>query len=172
MEKTSGPRPTPSEILKKRGSWRAAARDGDVVATRVRRLPPAPAWLGKIARAEWRRVTRLLDGIQLLFEHDLQLLALYCQELQVYVEAQASIKEHGLVVEIYKTETDEETGRISYGALKEIRKNPARAVAAQAAVNVKVLAAEFGLSPSARVGLRNPISKTSEPEIIDKGRFF
>lgn len=55
-----GPKPTPTALLKLRGSWRAGTRDGEPEATPEG--VPCPAWLGDRAREHWDEIHPMLVG--------------------------------------------------------------------------------------------------------------
>ncbi len=71
-----GPAPTPTEILRLRGSKRANRRTTEPKPERG--IPSCPQHLGKTARAEWRRVTKPLDQMGVIAKIDRALLAAYC----------------------------------------------------------------------------------------------
>lgn len=74
-----GPKPTPKNVLKFRGSWRGnLADDGDVKPDVE--IPGCPKHLLPEARKEWRRITPLLQDLGLVSMIDRTALALYCQE--------------------------------------------------------------------------------------------
>jgi len=74
-----GPKPTPTEALKARGSWRAKA--GEKTSGRGLRVepgaPPCPAWLVGDARTIWAELVPLLDGAGFLAPIDGHALACY-----------------------------------------------------------------------------------------------
>lgn len=72
-----GPAPTPTNILERRGSWRAAVREGEP-------RPPAsapakPRWLPKEAAKIWDQVVPQLMAMGVLTEVDWSVLARFCE---------------------------------------------------------------------------------------------
>lgn len=71
-----GPKPKPKRTLLKRGSRRARNASDDLVLPP--KIPSAPAWLDREAKAEWKRLTKLLGPKQVLTEGDRSALAMMC----------------------------------------------------------------------------------------------
>jgi P27 family predicted phage terminase small subunit len=102
------------------------------------RIPPKPpTWLSKEALAEWRRVTPGLERLELLKEEDRALLAAYCETWATYVEATRRLHREGL------------THMSSQGEIA----HPCVAIARAAGKELRGLASQFGLSPSAEMAL-------------------
>jgi len=80
-----GPAPTPTKILKLRGSWRGNRRDGEPEPEP--KLPAPPAYLKAGARREWDRIVKVLEPLQYVSEVDQQMLAAYCQSCADYAAA-------------------------------------------------------------------------------------
>lgn len=148
-----GPAPTPKAILQMRGSWRA--KEVGEEPKPQPGSPSPPSWLSREARAEWKRIVPALQSIGLLCTVDRAALAILCQSWADYREADRKLKEEGLVV---KTKTAS-------------RPNPLLAVRDQAFHQWAKLAAQFGLSPSARARLKAPEDATPKTE-QGKDRFF
>lgn len=72
-----GPPPTPTSILKLRGSWRGKARKGEPRAPDGR--PPCPTWLRPEAKAAWKRLVPILERMNVLTLADGLTLARYCE---------------------------------------------------------------------------------------------
>lgn len=157
-----GPKPTPTKLLGIRGSWRAKAREksGEFSPDPVARLPEHPPWLmAGPARKEWKRITRQFHAHGILFELDLTMLAIYCQQVGRYLEAQDEIRKLGLTVDLFDKD----------GNCTGTAQNPATAIAEKALASLTRIAVEFGLTPSARVGMKAP-AKTEAPQ--GKAKFF
>jgi P27 family predicted phage terminase small subunit len=129
----SGPRPTPTRILKLRGSWRAKKR-GQEPQPEIA-VPVCPAWLCDVAKAEWVSVTdELLElGISATIDH--AQVEGYCVAYARWVDAEHNLKEQGAVV------------RSPSGYPIQ---NPYLSIANEALRQLRLFAAELGLSPSAR----------------------
>ena len=80
-----GPAPTPTAILKARGSWLAKTRPDEPKPERS--LPTCPSWLPKEAKTEWNRIVPELDKLGLLTAIDRAALAAYCQAWSDFREA-------------------------------------------------------------------------------------
>src|SRR4051794_626315 len=80
-----GPPPTPSDILRLRGS-KLASRRGDEPRPRVARLK-CPDWLDAEAKLKWKQVVKELSPVGVLTVVDDDVLAGYCQ---AYAEFQIS----------------------------------------------------------------------------------
>lgn len=93
-----------------------------------------PAWLGKHARAEWRKVAPILTARRILTETDLTSLAHYCAAAGLVREAQKIIDREGMV-------TMTERG---------LRAHPAVRIQSDAMTRARLLAAELGLTPVSR----------------------
>lgn len=132
-----GPPPTPSKLLKARGSWRAAEREGEPEASGT---PTIPACLEKDETAKdiWTEVCHELDDMGLLASADKWAIAAYCIAC-----AQLSRTTEELATQLLTTETNR--GETS---------NPLVTIQHKAMEKIAKLGMQFGLSPSARVGLR------------------
>lgn len=80
-----GPPPTPTAILKARGSWRAEARKDEPRPALA--APTCPEWMPDDGKAEWKRVVGELSGLGLLTRLDRAALAVYCQAWSDFVLA-------------------------------------------------------------------------------------
>ncbi|QNJ58057.1 terminase small subunit [Gordonia phage Bunnybear] len=107
-----------------------------------RRIPPRPpTWMSREAKAEWKRVVPGLTRLGLLKEEDRAALTVYCETWATYVDAIRDVRRNGLSI---TTET---------GAVK---RNPAVVAASEAAGQLRGMAQEFGLTPSAELKLARP----------------
>jgi P27 family predicted phage terminase small subunit len=121
-------------------------------------MPACPDYLNAYARAEWARVADTLYSIGTLAEVDQTMLAAYCVAYSRWRHAEEDLER--------MAQTDDSTHaaviRTKQGNLIQ---NPMVGVANTARREMQRLAAEFGLSPSARTQvaadpLRNdPISR-------------
>lgn len=145
-----GPRPTPTQVLRLRGSWRAKVRADEPEPDAA--IPAPPDWLSGDGREEWDRLVPLLASLGLLTEMDRSTLALYCQAYGVYVEAQRTLEQEGYYLA-------SEYGQVAH---------PAVAVAAKAWDQCLRASQRFGFSPSDRAGLVKPKKDADS----GKSRFF
>jgi P27 family predicted phage terminase small subunit len=109
-----------------------------------------PEWLDGDGLAEWHRVQPMLARLGLLTEVDGQALASYCQTWARWREAEAKIKEFGMVIK----------GRGGYPII-----SPFVAVANRAMQQMKAFLIEFGMTPSARSRVHSnaPAEDTGDP---------
>ncbi len=123
----------------KRGKREIAARQQAEASVRPAsaKLRP-PKWLDKPARKEWRRVVRLMAGLGILTDADVNTLAVYCDAAVRYAEAAQRVREEGLIV-------TKPSG--------EPMQNPAALAAERYWRIMAKAAAALGLDPSARAAL-------------------
>ena len=98
------------------------------------KVPPVPSYLGKAAKAEWRRVARILVARGILADADLATLGAYCSAVGVCQQCERAIAEQGVTV---------------IGP-KGLQRHPALGALATAQTNVRQLAGELGLTPTSR----------------------
>lgn len=126
-----GPRPTPTAILKLRGS-RRAGRPGAVEAPPSR--PRRPSTLSPGAAVAWNRLVPELDRLGVIAQVDGTALVLLCETIALWEHATAEMNRIGLVIK----------------ADGHMRRNPYLLIASRAGDQVVKLLAEFGLTPSSR----------------------
>lgn len=103
-------------------------------------LPTCPAWLTKGAKAEWRRLARQLNRAGLLTGIDRNALAAYCVVYDRWKTAEEMVAKSAQVVKSKQTES--------------VYLNPWLNAASMALKEMTKLAAEFGMTPSARTRIR------------------
>ncbi|MHC4197789.1 MAG: phage terminase small subunit P27 family [Planctomycetota bacterium] len=101
-----------------------------------------PAWFGKIAKAEWNRITPELQQLKLLTAIDMKGLEAYCLTYQEYVESERVLAKEGRVYE-----TVAKNGEQAFRARPEVM------ISQKARQLLKGFLAEFGMSPSSRSGV-------------------
>lgn len=121
--------------------------------------PSPPAYLGRVAKATWRRVIRDLESMRILSAVDRDIIAAYCQAVQRYQEFERAITEHGIT---FVTEKG------------YVAQRPEVAMAHKQAQLVKQLAGELGLTPAARsridVPEKEPPKDQTEEMLFGKRR--
>lgn len=141
-----GPKPTPTETLKLRGSWRAKDRaevPGDTS------LPVAPGWLDSEARLCWDRTIPLIAEMRVLRAADANILARYCRMFSEWVELSAFLDAKIVAGESRHTyETVDGNGNRIIRVLPEAK----RCLDLDAAL--RRIEGEFGLTASARATLK------------------
>lgn len=142
-----GPKPTPTHLQLVRGNpgKRKLPKKEDEIPVVVEEVTP-PAFLSDDAKVEWGRMINALVALKLVSQLDRAALGAYCQAYGRWAQAEralAAMRErdantHGLLV---KT-----TGQ-------NVVQNPLVGIANKAMADMVRYAAEFGMTPSARVRL-------------------
>lgn len=133
-----GPPPTPTAILRMRGSKRAIYdRQGEMQLPLGE--PDMPAWLSPEAKKEWRRVAPPLVEAGALAEADRALLAAYCEAWAEFVAARQSL---------------DRSGPLLKDADGAVYPNPYLAIKDRACERLVRLAGHFGLSPATRARIK------------------
>jgi len=148
-----GPRPTPKEVLKLRGSWRGDLNPESPPTIPGR--PPAPAILSSRAKTIWNNTCDILERIGVLSCADIDMLTMYCITLDHLVTCERVIQRDGMTYEFENAQ----------GAVT-IRERPEVKLEKEYIRIASRLAAEFGLSPSARarVTVETPVTPSEDVE--------
>lgn len=88
-----GPSPTPTNILKMRGSWRANINPKEPIPDSGR--PACPRFLSPEARKIWKRASKILAGMRVLTKAEVFVLARYCDAMSRWIETAAFLSEKG-----------------------------------------------------------------------------
>ena len=155
-----GPPPTPTAVLKMRGSWRGAVRKDEPRPEPGQ--PRCPTWLKPSAKQFWKRLIPRLVSMGVLSKIDGPALARYCQLWARWRETEEFLAAHPNTIPIKDKD----------GNLIDLRDVPHVARAAKLADQLLRLEQNFGLSPSARahLGIVQSQEKRKEPE--GKAKFF
>jgi P27 family predicted phage terminase small subunit len=138
-----GPAPTPTVILRTRGTFRPDRRRSDEVQYPPGK-PPCPSWLSPEAKREWRRVIGHLHDAGVMTLVDRAMLAVYCEAWGEFVEAARKAAEVGFL----------------FRAEGGVKLNPLLKVRDRAAARAVQLAGHFGFSPSTRTRIGAPAGRT------------
>lgn len=152
-----GPAPTPTAILKRRGSRELKAREGEPTEPAGR--PRCPHRLSPEARKIWKRTVPLLEQMGVLMQVDIWALSRYCEMLERWFVALAYVREHG---DMYVVKDDD--GR-AIGA----KMLPQSELVLKLSDALTKLEDRFGLNPSARTRLRTEPKDKSDDTFM---RFF
>lgn len=155
-----GPRPTPTAILKARGSRRADRNPAEPQPEPGR--PDCPPWLPPEAKDCWAAIVPRLEQMAVLTLADRNALTRYCVLWARWREAETWIRDHG---ETY-TVTDAD------GNPRGVQTHPKVAIAAKLSAQLERLEADFGLNPSARSRIVTTPAQTSPLAPDPKARFF
>ena len=145
-----GPPPTPTDVLRLRGSWRGEVNKDEPKPRKGR--PKCPSWLSPYAKTAWKQLVPRLETMGVLCEIDGHALAVLCQTWARWRKAEEFIEEHG---ESYPVKDGQ--GRIKY-----LKKFPQVSTAESCARTLNRFMAEFGLTPSSR-------SRIAIPEVAKDG---
>jgi len=130
----TGPAPKPKHLKLLEGTHRPD-REATNAPQPLPEAPNCPTWLGREARAEWRRLVPELAKLNLLAKIDRALLTAWCETWETYKESYQFIRKHGS----------------SFNSAKGyVGQRPEVAIRAKARTDLRLLAAEFGASPSSR----------------------
>jgi P27 family predicted phage terminase small subunit len=131
-----GRRPKPSVLKQRNGSFdRHPERRNKNEPKPPAGRPACPDFLPEIAKQEWNRVCDVLQEMGILSLADGPLLELYCSTYARWREACDKINEQGMVVECKRS---------------GFKKNPNMLVCDSAAIEIRKLLIEMGLTPSSR----------------------
>ena len=114
------------------------------------KMPSAPRELSKTARAEWRRMAKILTASRLVTVADRAALAGYCATWAQWLEVQEQVQREGLVI-------SQPSGRVV--------QNPAVQMAISLSAELRRWAVEFGLTPSSRTKVQPIDGGDQEDEI-------
>lgn len=79
-----GPKPTPTPLLRLRGSWRGETRPDEPKVTPE--LPECPEWVRPQAREHWGEVGAMLEGLGLMGKPHTLALTMLCEALGVWCQ--------------------------------------------------------------------------------------
>lgn len=143
-----GPLPTPTPILKARGSWLAKKRKNEPTPKSGR--PHCPSHLSPDARKIWRRVVPLLEGMRVLTKADGAALERYCFLLSHWRKEADRLEKHGSV---YPVRRD---GVVLFKLLPTVK------VFDMLTTQLGRMEQAFGLNPASRARLAMPLM-TEQP---------
>lgn len=135
-----GPKPKPTSLRVFEGDPGnlLGKRKGEMQPPAPPVLPPPPAWLGDIGKQAWEQVAATLWRIGCLTENDQKLLSLYCEAWEEFFEARKEI---------------ETCGPTAYTDKGTCYQHPAVGRKNKAIQRIRQIGGDFGMSPTARVGL-------------------
>lgn len=133
-----GPAPLPTPLRVLSGDATADDLEREVKPDESAGPPRKPEWLQKEGARVWRRLAKSLHRKGLLDEWNADLFAVWCNEIGDYIDAAKMVNQ---------------TAILARGHHNVLRKNPALSVQRDAVPAIRLLGAEFGLTPAARAGL-------------------
>lgn len=109
--------------------------------------PPAPRWISKLAQGQYKFLARELDAAGVLGVVDQIALGRYCEMVCLWRECNADIAKNGQVLEV--PIMDKQGEIVGYNRVA----NPSVSQLLKYSGELLRLEGNFGLTPSARVGL-------------------
>ena len=155
-----GPAPTPTPILKMRGSWRAKRNKRQPKSATGR--PMCPQWIDARAKSAWKVLVPQLEAMQVLTKVDRNALTRYCQVFATWRHHQEFINKHGTVYPVKDAE----------GKPAGFKEFPQVAIAMKLADQLLRLEQQFGLTPAARARLQTATEETKSDDEQRKERYF
>ncbi len=156
-----GPKPTPTAALKLAGSWRADKRGKQGEVTPPVGLIKKPTYLKGPAARKFKQLSGLLEEMGILGTTDTEALSRYCDTWAWWLKLRKFLQDNG---ETYTTEKIKRDGGSEYITL-HVAQRPEVNIILKIATQLSKLESEFGLTPSARVGLvstKSPNSKNTK----------
>ena len=129
-----GPADKPKHINLLRGTHRPS-RDAPSAPSPKPAVPSCPRWLGREAKAEWRRVTKELGKLKLLARLDRSALVVWCEMWETHYEVYTLLKREGWT---YVNDKG------------NIVQRPDVSIVKNAWHELRLMASEFGFTPASR----------------------
>jgi P27 family predicted phage terminase small subunit len=161
-----GRKPTPTALKKLRGTTQPCRENkNELVGSPLIKLPSAPRWFKKNARKIYRAKGKQLQNLSLLTILDLELFISFCREYGNYLDTSAELDNYGVnntldflakidFERIPLEKKDDVMEALMFGEdliLKRIQK-----INKESWERSKILASEFGFTPSARTKIAMP----------------
>lgn len=165
---TRGPKPRPHglRVVTTQGEDEAAARRGKITVSVG--VPKAPEWLHPEAKAEWKRLGQRLADQGLLSDFDRGPFTAYCQAWGTVAMLEKELSR------MRKDDKDPLAGIAIKTTGGNLVHHPLSSTIAKARAEMVKIAAEFGLTPSARARLDTDAAKNrgGGSKGAGKARFF
>lgn len=143
------PKPQPTQLKLLKGNPGKRKIEPDEIKPVVN-IPNPPNHLDVVAKTEWKRISESLYNLQILSDIDRSALAAYCASYSRWVKSENKIKKQGMVI----TTTN-----------GNMIQSPFVGIANKAMMIMHKFLVEFGMTPSARVGLKvTSKKKETKPE--------
>ena len=149
------PKPTALHLVQGGKEKTHRAENGDEPKPEIN-IPPCPDYLDKEAKKEWERVSQELYDLGIITNIDRSILASYCQNYSIWVNAIKKLNNEGMFLKVKKTPRQITTGK---GKNKKTKNAPVEyyyvrndnyAVSKNAHDQWRKDAIELGMTPSAR----------------------
>lgn len=157
-----GPTPTPTEILKRRGSREVSKRVNEPKPDHGARCP---AWLDKDAKTVWQQLAKELNALGVLTKVDTNALARYCRLFVRWKQCDMFIRKYGETYPTgYKLDANGVNKATSFQQFPEV------GIINKIGPQLVKLEQEFGLTPAARTRIAVDVSESKQCD--DTERFF
>lgn len=144
-----GPPKKPSSVLKSRKTFRRDRHSDDLEAVANANLPKPPSHLSAAQRKQWHEIGQQLHKVGLCSDLDAICLELLVRSYCEMNNAQNRLSSGDLVLEV--------------GDGGALQANPLVGVIAKHLATLKWCLTQFGMTPSARTGIRLPEPKKMDP---------
>ncbi len=114
--------------------------------------PKCPDWLSDEAKVVWRRTTKQLEAMDLLYAADADIIAAYANAVVNYQRASELVDRSGVLIK---------------GRRDGVVTNPAVRVQRDCAQQIRQFASELGLTPSSRTRLSVEQETAGERDLLD-----
>lgn len=125
-----------------------------------------PAHLSKLAGETWRKIVPFLIDTGRVERIDTSLVEMYCAQYDIYRQAYADVREHGVQTPIYKTVQNQMGEKIGTDFVG-FKKNPAVATMKDATNQLTSIGVQLGLSPKGRAQLMSIAAPEKEESMTD-----
>lgn len=102
-----------------------------------------PEWLTLAGAHQWRYMVEQLSATGVLSTIDLGVLALFCNEYAVYLQAETALREEGRTVKLYT----------QVATVKAVDTNAWHKIKSKALDNLIKMSTEYGLTPASRTSI-------------------
>lgn len=147
-----GPAPTPSPILKLRGTFRKDRNRSEPQPEQS--APPCPEYLEEPAKAVWNELLPQLQATGVLSRIDANALARYCTYFARWRKAEAFLAKNGDVYPL----------KDGNGKVKCLQPFPQVSIASKLGALLTRLEQEFGLTPSSRTRIQSALPAPTSDE--------
>ncbi|MGG6996020.1 UNVERIFIED_CONTAM: phage terminase small subunit P27 family [Limosilactobacillus fermentum] len=125
-----------------------------------------PVHLSKLAGETWRKIVPFLIDTGRVERIDTSLVEMYCAQYDIYRQAYADVREHGVQTPIYKTVQNQMGDKIGTDFVG-FKKNPAVATMKDATNQLTSIGVQLGLSPKGRAQLMSIAAPEKEESVAD-----
>jgi len=150
-----GRKKLPTEIKQLKGTLRADRQLKDEMKpAKIVDLPYPPEYLNDDGKKEWYNIIKEYHKLGMISKLDLSMLALYCNEISIYIEMVNKLRDKDRVM-VFKNPD---------GSIKYAAQVPYQKIANDALAKALKIASEFGLTPSSRTRISvGQISDNEDP---------